>query len=179
MTPEREKRIASVMARRQKDLHLIMENVDDTHNVGAILRSCDAVGVGTVHFIYPEGRQPRMRELRTKAAASAAKWLEMKKWTSVADCVASIRASTPGVRILVATLSDQGKAPWDWDLASPCAIAVGNEHAGPTAELVAASDAVITIPMQGFVESFNVSVATSICLAEAMRQRLLKGKYSE
>jgi tRNA (guanosine-2'-O-)-methyltransferase len=177
MTPEREQRIASVMARRQKNFHLIMENVDDTHNVGAILRSCDAVGVGTVHLVYPEGRTPRMRELRTKAAASAAKWLEIKKWHSVAECVAFIRSSDPKTQLYVATLSDQGKAPWDWDLASPCAIAVGNEHAGPTMELVAASDGIITIPMQGFVESFNVSVAASICLAEAMRQRSLKGLY--
>ncbi len=160
------------MAKRQKDLQVIVENVDDPHNIGAILRSCDAVGVGVVHLLYTEGRLPRMQELRTKAAASAVKWLEIKKWTNVDECIAAINAP-----IFVATLADSGRAPWETDLASPCAIAVGNEHDGPSKELVAKADGIITIPMQGFVESFNVSVATAICLAEAMRQRLAGGKY--
>jgi tRNA (guanosine-2'-O-)-methyltransferase len=172
MTPEREKKITSVMSRRQKDLQVIVENVDDPHNLGAILRSCDAVGVHTVHLLYTKDRPPRMQELRTKAAASAVKWLEIKKWTSVEECTAVI-----GAPIFVATLRDDGRAPWDLNLALPCAIAVGNEHDGPSPELVAAATSIITIPMQGFVESFNVSVATSICLAEAMRQRIGKKKY--
>ena len=173
MTPTREERIRSVMAKRQKDLHVIVENVDDPHNLGAILRSCDAVGVGTVHLLYTNGKPPRMAELRTKAAASAAKWLDIKKWTTVAECIEAVRAAGPS-SIYVATLSPDGRAPWDVDLASPCTIAVGNEHDGPSAELVAAADGVITIPMQGFVESFNVSVATAICLADAMRQRIIR-----
>ena len=172
MTPNREERIAAVMKKRQKDLEVILENVDDPHNIGAILRSCDAVGVGRVHLLYTKGKMPRMQELRTKAAASAAKWLEIKKWTSLEECLADIHAP-----LFVATLSDAGRAPWDCDFASPCVIAVGNEHDGPSPELVAAADGIITIPMKGFVESFNVSVATAICLAEAMRQRLANGKY--
>ncbi len=171
MTTDREERIAAVMARRQRNFHVIVENVDDPHNLGAILRSCDAVGVGTVHLLYTKGKLPRMAELRTKAAASAAKWLDIKKWTSVEECIADVRAcDIPS--IYVATLSPDGRAPWDLDLAASCAIAVGNEHDGPSPELVAAADGIITIPMQGFVESFNVSVATAICLAEAMRQRI-------
>ncbi|OGL74527.1 hypothetical protein A3E39_00715 [Candidatus Uhrbacteria bacterium RIFCSPHIGHO2_12_FULL_60_25] len=174
MTPEREQRISSVTARRQRDLQVVIENVDDPHNLGAILRSCDAVGVGTVHLLYHgDHTPPNMRDLKTKAAASAAKWLEIKKWGSVEACVASVKPAT----IYAATLSDRGRAPWDLDLVSPCAIAVGNEHDGPSDELVRSADGIITIPMQGFVDSFNVSVATSICLAEAMRQRIAKEKY--
>jgi len=173
MTPDREQRIATVMSRRQKDLQVILENVDDPHNIGAILRSCDAVGVGTVHLLYTKGKPPRMQELRTKAAASAAKWLEIKKWTSLDDCLAALNAAP----LYVATLSEKGKAPWELELASPCTIAVGNEHDGPSPELTDAADAIITIPMQGFVESFNVSVATAICLTEAMRQRIARGSY--
>ncbi len=183
MTPEREQRIASVTARRQADLQVIVENVDDPHNLGAILRSCDAVGVGAVHLLYHDGHTaPAMRELKTKAAASAAKWLNIKKSGSVGECIDAVhhpvgaRHAVP-LRIYVATLSASGRAPWDLNLASPCAIAVGNEHAGPSDELVAAADGIITIPMQGFVDSFNVSVAASICLAEAMRQRIGAGRY--
>src|SRR3989338_1944801 len=80
MTPEREQRISSVTARRQRDLQVVIENVDDPHNLGAILRSCDAVGVGTVHLLYHgEHTPPNMRDLKTKAAASAAEWVGVKK----------------------------------------------------------------------------------------------------
>jgi tRNA (guanosine-2'-O-)-methyltransferase len=169
MPPSREQRIASVMARRQPDLQLIVENVDDPHNVGAILRSCDAVGVGAVHLVYAKDKMPRMQELRSKSAASAVKWLNIHKWTSLDECLASFGDTF--LPLYIATLADTGRAPWDLDLASPCIIAVGNEHDGPSAELVSRADGIITIPMQGFVESFNVSVATAICLVEAMRQR--------
>lgn len=166
MTPNREERIAKMMARRYNDLHVILENVDDPHNLGAILRSCDAVGVGTVHLLYTNGRPPRMRELRTKAAASAAKWLNIQKWLSLQECLTAIQRP-----LYVATLSADGKAPWNINLAAPCTIAVGNEHDGPSAALVSAAQGIITIPMRGFVESFNVSVAAAICLTDAMRQR--------
>lgn len=176
MTPTRESRIASVMARRQLDLQLIIEAVDDPHNIGAILRSCDAVGVGAVHLVYPPDKMPRMHELRSKAAASAVKWLNIHKWPNLDQCLASFGATRP--LLYAATLRADGCAPWDLDLAAPCIIAVGNEHDGPSAELVSRADGIITIPMQGFVESFNVSVATAICLVEAMRQRVGKGRYS-
>lgn len=171
MVLDREQRIAAVMMRRYATLQIILERVDDPHNVGAILRSCDAVGVGRVHLLYPDGKQPRMHALRSRAAASAAKWLDIHYWSSVAACVSDIKASGNAM-IYMATLSPEGRAPWDCDLAAPCAIAVGNEHDGPSEELMAAADGIITIPMQGFVESFNVSVAASICLADALRQRL-------
>ena len=167
MTLTREERIRAVLEKRQHDLHVLLENVDDPHNLGAILRSCDAMGVGKVHLLYTNGRPPRMKELKTNAAASAAKWLEIQQWSSVAACVAAMRAP-----IYVATLALDGLAPWDCDLRSPCVLAVGNEHDGPSEALVAAASKIITIPMQGFVESLNVSVATAICLADALRQRL-------
>lgn len=170
MTPRRTKRIADVEARRFASLHAVLENVDDPHNLGAILRSCDAVGVGEVHLVYTNGRPPRMRELRTKAAASAAKWLKLTTWDSVKACVKRLRSKK--IRILATHLSEDGKAPWEFDLTTPTAIVVGNEHDGVSAEFVEAAEGIVTIPMRGMVQSLNVSVAAAVILEEALRQRI-------
>lgn len=169
MTPHREERIAQMKQNRFSDLIVVIESVDDPHNLGAILRSCDAVGVGEVCLVYPI-KPPRMHELRTKAAASAAKWLKIKTYASSSTCAASLHRR--GFQILVAALDANGKPQWDWDLKGRVAIVVGNEHMGVSPELLKKADGVITIPMRGMVQSLNVSVATAVILEEVLRQRI-------
>jgi tRNA (guanosine-2'-O-)-methyltransferase len=173
MTPEREQKMARVEAQRFTDLEVILENVDDPHNLGAILRTCDAVGVGRVHLVYTVERPPRMAELRTDAAASAAKWLPIVKWDSLRACLSDL--SSRKRRIVAAALSDRGVPQWEADLKTPTAIAIGNEHDGLSAELLAAADQIVTIPMRGMVQSLNVSVAAAVILEDALRQRLQNG----
>lgn len=170
MTPKRTRRIKDVAARRFSDLHMVVENVDDPHNLGAILRSCDAVGVGEVHLVYTKGKPPRMRELRTKAAASAAKWLTITTWESVRACVKALRSRK--LRILVTHVSETGMPQWAFDLRLPTAIVVGNEHDGVSPEFIEAAEGIMTIPMRGMVQSLNVSVAAAVILEEALRQRI-------
>lgn len=172
MTLDREGKIARMTSQRFLDLEIILENVDDPHNLGAILRTCDAVGVGRVHLVYTVERPPRMAELRTDAAASAAKWLTIVKWGSLNDCLADLKSRSR--RIIATALSDRGVPQWDADFSVPCAIAVGNEHDGLSAELLAAADEIVTIPMRGMVQSLNVSVAAAVILEEALRQRMVK-----
>lgn len=177
MTPAREQKILSVLSRRQPDLAVIVENVDDPHNIGAILRSCDAFGVGAVHLLYTKGKPPRMSELRTKAAASALKWLSVEKWDSLPELVKELKKRKQ--KIAVTTLTGKAKEPAKTDLTQPIAIAIGNEHDGVSKALVKAADINLRIPMYGFVQSFNVSVATALILSEAARQRDVKGMYKE
>ncbi|MDP3794161.1 MAG: RNA methyltransferase [Candidatus Uhrbacteria bacterium] len=176
MTPRRKKRIESVLAKRQQDLMVIIENVDDPHNVGAILRSCDAFGVGEVHLLYPPDkgekggfRGPRLSELRSKAAASALKWLRVTKWDSTEKLVRTLKHKN--IKIAVTTLTGRAKDPINVDLTQPIAIVIGNEHDGVSKEMMKAADYYLKIPMRGFVESFNVSVAAALLLYEASRQR--------
>lgn len=172
MTPAREEKVNGVAERRFEDLELLLENVDDPHNIGAILRSCDAVGVGRVHLVYTKGRPPRMGELKTNSAASAAKWLTIIKWESLDACLKDI--ATRERRLYVTALSEKGVPQWETKLTESCVVAVGNEHDGASPELIAAADGIITIPMRGMVQSLNVSVATAVVLEDALRQRLTK-----
>lgn len=158
-------------AQRFASLAVIIESVDDPHNLGAILRTCDAVGVGEIHLVYPT-KAPRMRELKTNSAASAAKWLNIKKATSIKGCISSLHRR--GFKVLVTALSDKGKPQWKWNLKGKVAIAMGNEHSGASPDLLRLSDGIITIPMRGMVQSLNVSVATAVVLEDALRQRSMK-----
>ena len=177
MTPERQKKIEAVLDKRQPTLHVVLENVDDPHNVGAVLRSCDAFGVVDVHLLYPKGKMPRMGEIRSKSAASAAKWLRFTKWDSPKKLIAFFKKNK--VAIVATHMSAKAKDPAKVDLAAPVALVLGNEHEGVSKEMLKAASANVLIPMVGFVQSFNISVAASLLLYEAYRQREKKGMYEE
>jgi tRNA (guanosine-2'-O-)-methyltransferase len=169
MTPERKRKISDLKAKRLSTLAMVIERVDDPHNLGAILRTCDAVGAGEVRLVYPD-RPPRMRELKTRAAASAAKWLKIKKDKSAAGCIRSLRRR--GFKIYAAALAALGRPQWSYDLRQKTALVVGNEHDGVSSVFLKQADGIITIPMRGMVQSLNVSVAAAVMLEEALRQRL-------
>lgn len=177
MTPQRQKKIEAVLDHRQPTLVVVLEDVDDPHNVGAILRSCDAFGVLDVHLLYTKGKEIRLREIRSKSAASAAKWLRFTKWKSAQELVFALKKK----KFLIAStvLSKKSKDPAKVDLTVPIALVLGNEHDGVSPEIQKLSDIHLTIPMQGMVQSFNVSVAAALVLYEAYRQREEQGMYAK
>lgn len=173
-TSRRQERVRSVLERRQPDLTLILENVHDPHNVSAILRSCDAVGVLQVHAVYSiESPPPGMFARQT--SASAAKWVDVVRHESMTACVAGLRES--GFRVLATALGQESRPLHDWDLTRGVALIVGNEMRGVSDEALALADGLVEIPMAGMVQSLNVSVASAVCLYEAYRQRLAAGAY--
>jgi tRNA (guanosine-2'-O-)-methyltransferase len=173
-TTRRQQRVRSVLERRQPDLTLILENVHDPHNVSAILRSCDAVGVLRVHAVYSiESPPPGMFARQT--SASAAKWVDVVRHDSMAECVNELRAA--GFQILATALRQESRPLHDWDLTRSVALVVGNEMRGVSDEALALADGLVEIPMVGMVQSLNVSVASAVCLYEAFRQRLATGAY--
>lgn len=172
MTPERKKKIEQVMSHRQSTLAVVLENVDDPHNVGAILRSCDAFGVGEVHLLYTINKPPKNSQLKSKSAASAAKWLKITKWDSVAKLSAYLKRKK--FAIAVTRLSDKSVDPASVDLKKPVAIVIGNEKDGVSEALAKKAAINLKIPMVGFIQSFNVSVAAALLLYESSRQRQRK-----
>jgi tRNA (guanosine-2'-O-)-methyltransferase len=163
-----------VLARRQPDLTVVLENVHDPHNVSAILRSCDGVGVLRAHAVYTI-EEPPAGAFARQTSASAAKWVEVERHDSLAACYARLRAE--GFSILVTSIGPDSRPLYDWDLRQPVALVLGNEMRGVSAEARDMADGAILIPMTGMVQSLNVSVACAVCLYEAFRQRAAAGDY--
>lgn len=174
MTPERTAKLNDVVTRRQKFLSIVLENVHDPHNVSAILRSADAVGIDRICLIYNSNKFPRIGKT---SSASAKKWVSLIKYDSAKDCFEFLKKER--FRIFSTVLEGNGKSKslYDIDLTRRTALVFGNEHEGVSGEAARLSDANFRIPMYGMVQSLNVSVAAAICMYEALRQRQLKGMY--
>lgn len=163
----------AVLARRQPDLTLVLANIHDPHNVSAIYRSCDAFGIKNVHLFYTTTPFPALGK---KSSASARKWVDSKRHSDRENLFAELREAN--CKILATTFSDRARTIWECDFLQPTAIILGNEHNGVDEELIEHADGEIYIPMQGMIQSLNVSVAAAVILAEAARQRLGAGYYS-
>lgn len=171
MTEERQRRFRGVLARRQPDLTVLLDKVHKPHNVAAILRSCDATGIGTVHVVPLEGnfRLPR------HVAQGTQKWVEVRRHESFEVAARTLRDD--GFTLYAAHLSDHAIDFRQVDYTRKVAVVFGQEKLG--LENVAADDVHdhIVIPMQGMVQSLNVSVAAALILYEAERQRMATGSY--
>ncbi len=171
-TPQREARVRDVLAKRQKDFTLIIDNVWDPHNVSAILRSCDAFGIYGIHLYYTVSQWP---ELAKKSSASGKKWVERTKHTDPVKMVGGLREQ--GYQVLRTGFSETAKPLMDFDLSKPSAVILSNEHSGTAPELAELVPDEVYIPMQGMIQSFNVSVAAALILYHGFSQRFAKGMY--
>jgi len=172
-TEKRQNKINGVVNSRQKTLAVVLENIHDPHNVSAIFRTCDAVGVPSVSLIYDIEKFPKIGK---KSSASAFKWVDKQKYKSVKECYKSLHES--GFQILASAITPDAKNLYELDLTKKTAIVLGNEHRGVTVEAAELADENFLIPMHGMVQSLNVSVAAAVVLYEALRQRSNSGMYS-
>jgi tRNA (guanosine-2'-O-)-methyltransferase len=173
-TSRRHARVHDVLSRRQKTLTIVLEDVHDPHNASAVLRSCDGVGILDVHLVYVHEEPPRRSFART-TSASAAKWMRLRYHDSIEACYAALRER--GFRIYATALGRESVDLYDVDFTQPTALVFGNEHRGVSRAAIDGADAILFIPMQGMVESLNISVACAVSLYEAMRQRTVAGMY--
>lgn len=173
MTARRYQRILAVLSKRQPDLTVLAEAVHKPHNLSAMLRSCDAVGIGTVHAVNPTGGVPTFNE----TSASAEKWVRLTVHPDLETAAAQLKGQ--GMQLLAAHLSPEAIDYREADYTRPTCIIMGNEKAGVSAQAAALADRHIVIPMLGMVQSLNVSVATAVILFEAQRQRRQAGLYDQ
>lgn len=173
MSPERLALIKDTLNRRQPDLTVVMENVCKPHNLAAVARTLEAVGGIDIHAIT------RMTSLRLSqmSAAGIRKWMHVNKHQSTEQGIAHLRGN--GYRIIATTLNETSKDYRDIDYTAPTAILVGEELEGITEQAIEQADECVTIPIVGMVQSLNVSVATSLVLYEAYRQRESAGMYEQ
>ena len=173
VTERRKQRIWSVINRRQKDLTLIMDNIHDPHNVSAVMRSCDAFGVKRVLLYYTTESFPL---LGRKSSASAIKWVEIQQHSEAGAMLRPLREQ--GYQVLATGFGGDALPLPEWDMTLPTAVVFSNEHEGISSELRQWVDKEMYIPMQGMVESLNVSVAAAVILYEGWRQREKQGMYN-
>lgn len=173
MTPERYHTICSVLRQRQPDLTVITDEVHKGRNLSAIVRTCDAVGIGEFHCVQPK---LGFRAYRGTALGSH-KWVNTTLHSSIEEGTSRLKSS--GFVIVAANLSDRAIDYREYDYTQPTALLLGTEKAGVSPAALEAADVEVTIPMMGMVASLNVSVACAVILAEAQRQRQLAHMYDQ
>jgi tRNA (guanosine-2'-O-)-methyltransferase len=173
-TEQRTNKLKRVIGYRQPDLKIVLENIHDPHNVSAIFRTCDSVGVGEIYLVYTEEKFPKIGK---KSSASAYKWVTKRKFSSIDDCYSELHKN--GFKIFATEIGDRSKSMWEYDLKGKTAIVLGNEHRGVSLEAAEKADGCIQIPMFGMIQSLNVSVSCGVLLYEIARQRFSAGQYNK
>ncbi len=172
MTPERLDRIRGVLQRRQPDLTVVADQVHKGRNIAAIMRTCDAVGVDTLHVVHPKDGYRSYRG----TALGTQKWVNVMLHDEFRSALGPLKSK--GFQCVVTSVADNAIPYTDVDFTQPTALVLGAECSGVSAQALEAADWKVTIPMVGMVESLNVSVASAIILQEAYRQRQLVGMYN-
>lgn len=171
-TDERLQRIISTATARQFSLQVVMENIHDSHNVSAIFRTCDAVGVPKISLLYTFESFPRISKT---SSSSANKWIDVEKFTDTKNCYDKLHAQ--GFKVYASVLNKNAVSIYDIDFTQKIAIVFGNEKRGVSQEAEKFADESFYIPMRGMIQSLNVSVAAAVTLYEAQRQRTKKKMY--
>ncbi len=163
---DRKRRVDEVVQHRTRTLTVVMEAFGDPQNVNAVLRTCEAFGVQELHVV--EGPM-KPWDRNKKISQNADKWLDVRRWGSTRECLGHLRAE--GFAIYATHLDERARPLGELSFAGKVALVFGNEHRGVSDEALALADASYAIPMRGFVQSFNVSVAAAISLAKAVERR--------
>ncbi len=170
--PERFHRIRRVLSRRQPDLTVVMERVNKEHNFSAILRNCDAVGILEVHAQPPR----HGLKLSDQTSAGSSKWVRVHRHEQALEALARLQAR--GMQVVAAHPDRRAVDFREVDFTRPTAVLMGAELFGVSDAALERADVTAVIPMVGMVRSLNVSVATSLLLYEAFRQRDALGMYA-
>ncbi|NSL88120.1 RNA methyltransferase [Chitinophaga sp. Mgbs1] len=175
MTPERRERLMTTLNRRQPDLTVVLEDVQDPHNVAAVLRTCDAVGIQDIYIISTMA--PRRKRWGHRSSSSAERWLTLHQFDSQASCVEALRKKYD--KILTTHLSADAVSLHDIDFTGSVALVFGNEQNGVSETMRNLADGNFIIPQMGIIRSLNISVACAVSIYEAMRQKNNAGHYDQ
>lgn len=173
MTPEREQKFKNVIGKRQPDLTVVLENVHDPHNISAVLRTCDAVGIQEIYVI--DTVHPKPKKYGKKSSSSAIKWVDINFYNNQETCMKELKRKYE--KIYATKLTKTSTSLFRLDLTGSTALLFGNEKDGLTDEILAYTDGNFVIPQVGMIPSLNISVACAIALYEAYRQRTQQGMY--
>lgn len=175
MTPERKNKLLTVLSKRQANITVVLENVFDPHNVSAVMRTCDSVGIQDMYTINT--RIPPHKEWGFKSSSSANKWVSMHQFANVNECFAVLRKQYD--KIYTTHLADDSIGLYNIDFTHSIALVFGNETFGVSEEIRALADGNFIIPQVGIIRSLNISVACAVTIYEAFRQKTAAGQYEQ
>ena len=167
MRERRLDRIQAVVAGRTRSVVPVVEGLVNTGNVSAVMRSAEALGHQDVHVVA--GQNERYKHSQ-RTAQGAQHWLDVWHWDGPAACAAHLKDA--GYRLVATHLHADTVPIRELDFTEPTALIFGNEEAGVTDAMLAETDAACEVPLPGFTESFNVSVAAAVALYHAQQDRL-------
>ena len=173
MTPERIERLNNVIAKRQPQLTLVLENVADPHNISAVMRTADSVGIQDIYILNTKIELHEMWS--AKASSSAAKWLTVHQFTNAEACFVALRKNFD--KIYTTHLSTDAVGLYELNLTESVALVFGNEKSGCSDDIIKLADGNFIIPQVGIIKSLNISVACAVTVYEAFRQKTLAGHY--
>ena len=169
MNSRRQKLIEAYRRNKIDGLELLLDNVHDPHNVAAVSRTADALGVRTIHLYYTYNTCPSMQTEGHKASASANRWIEYNEVLDLASFMSERRDQ--GYTIFGAAKQKDAVDASSMNFPRKTLILLGSEQYGLSSELRDIVDQFIFIPMVGMVESFNISVAASLLMYQIFQQR--------
>lgn len=176
MTPtQRTARIDDILLRKQPSLHIFLDNVDNSQNLSAILRSCDGAGVLELFYCNSENRDLRIHKTITQGAH---RWVKRTRIDENEKALFMAQKQKEGFQLIVTHFCENAASFREVDYTKPSILVMGNEKEGVSKELIAIADALVIIPMMGMVQSLNVSVAAALMLYEAQRERENAGMYA-
>ena len=195
LSDERRARIEAVVAARTFSVVPVLEGLVDAGNVNAVLRSAEGLGCGAAHLVALGGGAARLaeatldpdgdpdealagsRRVAARASQGADKWLELTAYPDVASYLEAVREL--GYRVAVTALRAEARPIASYDFSRPTALVVGNEQAGVSEALLDVADDALLLPLDGFVQSYNVSVAAALALYHARADRTARGGHGD
>lgn len=172
ISPRRKERIDGVISRRTYTVAPVMEGLYDRGNISAVVRSAEALGYQSLHNIETSSRFKKAK----RVTQGAEKWLDIQAWQSTRECIDGLRDR--GYRIVATTLVDAHSIR-DVDCMEPMALVFGNEKDGVSPEMIEAADDRVILPMDGFTQSLNISVAAALCLHYIAEERRRNGGHGD
>lgn len=176
LTEERKQRFLDVLQKRTKYLTVAIEDVYQLHNTSAVIRSCDAFGIQSVHVVEDRFE----KRLDKNIAMGAEQWVDINRYQTTSECITALKGM--GYQIVATTPHyDSGLLP-DFELKTKTALFFGTEKEGLSEEVMQKADGFLKIPMVGFSESLNISVSAAIIiqkLTEELRSSNIEWQLSD
>lgn len=162
VTQNKREKINQIIKNRTRYVTIVLENVSQSHNASAILRTCDILGIQDIHVV----ESSRTFTADNEISKGASKWIDLHHHESIQECAAKLKKD--GYTLVATTPHERGYTLSALPITRKIALMFGTESVGLSQEALALADEFVTIPMYGFTESFNISVSVAICLYDLM-----------